>query len=493
MSMFRLQSWSEESPDRKKTGKEMNLHTLDMMDLGGIHDHIMSGFARYSTDKKWHVPHFEKMLYDQAQLAIAYSTAYSITKQERYKAVVEDILLYVTRDMTHVSGGFYAAEDADSKPTADSEEKKEGAFCVWEWDEIQRLLSKEVGGVSLASVVANEFNMKETGNVDPRGDPHGELRNKNVLTKIPKNEPLISAQADREALEEAKKILFQKRLTRPRPGLDIKILTSWNALMISAFAKSGTVFQNEHYVATAVKAGNFIKNVLWNPETKRLLRSVYGGNEKLDNLETPIEGFVDDYVFTVQAFLDLYTATLEESWLSAALDVQTALDELFLDRGDGGYFTSKEGDPEIVLRLKDDQDGAEPSSNSVAAMNLFRLGRILDSAQYTEEGEKILKLYRTRLEQLPNALPAMVEAALFHHQREPCVVITGDLTDHPLLRHLHTSHFPSHTILAPGPLLKSSRALPADLLPVQGAILLHHDNGLSPLATSVEELQKLLE
>ena len=432
-------------------------------------------------------------LYLKAQLAIAYSTAFSITKDEKYKAVVEDILLYVTRDMTHPSGGFYAAEDADSKPAADSEEKKEGAFCVWGWAEVQSLLSKEVENVSLAAVVANEYNMKEAGNVDPRADPHGELKLKNVLTKIPKNEPLISEAAHREALEEAKRILFQQRLTRPRPGLDIKILTSWNALMISAFAKSSTVLQNPQYLSTALKAAEFVRNVLWNPETKRLLRSVYGGNEKLENLDSPIEGFVDDYVFTVQAFLDLYTATLQETWLEAAREVQEAQDELFLDRAEGGYFTSKEGDEEIILRLKEDQDGAEPCSNSVAAMNMFRLGRILHRGQYTEEGERILQLYHTRLDQLPHALPAMVEAALYHHQHLPLVVITGDLTDHPLLQVVHTSHLPSHSLVTPGPLLTSCYPLLADLPPGQGAALLTADNQLSDFVTSVQEFEKLLQ
>ena len=435
-------------------------------------------------------------MYGQAQLAVAYSTAYSLTKDEKYKRVVEDILLYVSRDLTHSQGGFFAAEDADSKPVASSLEKKEGAFCVWDWEETQRLLSKQVegeeDGLTLAKVVASEFNMRPDGNVDPRADPHGELRNKNVLTKIPQNKPLIAEEKYREALEEAKKILFEERLKRPRPGLDIKILTSWNAMMISAYCKSGTALANADYISTALKAANFVRNVLWNPETKRLLRSVYGGKEELENLENPIEGFVDDYVFTVAAFLDLYQATLQESWLTAAVEVQDTLDLLFLDQTDGGYFTSKEGDDQIILRLKDDQDGAEPCSNSVAAMNLFRLGRILDKPDYTGEAEKILRLYSDRLEQLPHALPAMVESYLYHHQAEPLIVITGEVRNHPVLQWVQSRHLPSHTLLTPGQLTISAHPLLASVPGEQGAFLLEN-NRLSTFLRSGQELEELLQ
>ena len=176
----------------------------------------------------WHVPHFEKMLYDQAQLVMAYSAAFSITKEEKYKEVVDDILLYVRRDMTHSSGAFFAAEDADSLPMENAAEKKEGAFCVWNWEELMSLLNDKVQGeITLADIVAHEYNLKPGGNVDPRGDPHGELKNQNVLTKIPsKSLPLSDLNQYNKALEDAKKILFSERLKRPRPGLDIKIVTS---------------------------------------------------------------------------------------------------------------------------------------------------------------------------------------------------------------------------------------------------------------------------
>eukprot|EP00092_Neocalanus_flemingeri_P015363 GFUD01016620.1.p1 GENE.GFUD01016620.1~~GFUD01016620.1.p1 ORF type:complete len:719 (+),score=222.67 GFUD01016620.1:106-2262(+) len=498
MVMFRLQSWADESSDRLKKGLEMNLHTLDMMDLGGIHDHIMSGFARYSTDKEWHVPHFEKMLYDQAQLAIAYATAFTITNDIKYKKVVEDIMTFVNRDMTHQSGGFFAAEDADSLPKGETKGKKEGAFCVWSWDEIQHLLSKPVEGVAsevtLADVVAHEFNMKEGGNVNPRADPHGELKGQNVLTKLPVKPALIAdTEKYNSALTEAKKILFTERLTRPRPGLDSKILCSWNSLMLSAFCKAGTALDMPEYVATAVRVGEFVKDVLWSREKKRLLRSIYGGQEELAQLDHPIEGFVDDYCYTVQAFIDLYTATLNEDWLSLAVEVQTAQDLLFLDKDNGGYFASKAGDPEIVLRLKDDQDGAEPSSNSVSAMNLLRLGKILNSEQYQLEGEKILKLFHDRLQQLPHAMPALVDAFLFLHQSEPTILITGDVSSaNPVLAHIRSSHLPSHTIIAGGDLVRAAHPTLTSVKWDQTGAYLIRNGQLSDIITSVDQFKEII-
>ena len=224
----------------------------------------------------WHVPHFEKMLYDQAQLVMAYSAALSIT-QEKYRDVVDDILLYVTRDMTHPSGGFFSAEDADSYPMDNPSEKKEGAFCVWSWEEIKSLLKEKVQNeeMSLADIVAHEYNLKPGGNVDPRGDPHGELRNQNVLTKIPsKPLPLSDLNQYKRALEDAKKILLSERLKRPRPGLDIKIVTCWNSLMISGFCRAAAVTQSSDYTAAALRAGHFVMDTLWSGQRRRLLRCV---------------------------------------------------------------------------------------------------------------------------------------------------------------------------------------------------------------------------
>lgn len=238
----------------------MNLKTLDMMDKGGIHDHVSSGFARYSTDRKWHVPHFEKMLYDQAQLVMAYTVGAQLSGEARYREVVEDIFTYISRDLSHSLGGFYSAEDADSLPNADAAHKKEGAFCVWSWDEIQELLGQEqMEGSSLAEVVAHEFNMTVEGNVSREQDPHGELVGQNVLTRLPVKEPLFEQEKWKEALNKAKSILFSARLKRPRPGLDTKILASWNGLMVSALVRAGVGLAKEEYLQKAVSAGTFIR------------------------------------------------------------------------------------------------------------------------------------------------------------------------------------------------------------------------------------------
>ena len=443
----------------------------------------------------WHVPHFEKMLYDQAQLVMAYSAALSITQEEKYRDVVDDILLYVTRDMTHPSGGFFSAEDADSYPMDNPSEKKEGAFCVWSWEEIKSLLKEKVQNeeMSLADIVAHEYNLKPGGNVDPRGDPHGELRNQNVLTKIPsKPLPLSDLNQYKRALEDAKKILLSERLKRPRPGLDIKIVTCWNSLMISGFCRAAAVTQSSDYTAAALRAGHFVMDTLWSGQRRRLLRCVYGAGSGITQLEIPIDGFVEDYCMTVGAMLDLYRLTLDEKWLAHAKELQEIQDELFLDEEKGGYFTSREGDEEIVLRLKDDQDGAEPCSNSVSAMNLIRLGRILNNQSFSEKGGNIIKLYSERLDQMPHALPAMVEAYLHLHQAEPLVVITGGAEGHPLLRHLHTHHLPSHDIIGVSPQTKSAQAALADTDTRQGAYLLRAGT-LSKFADTVEQFLELID
>ena len=443
----------------------------------------------------WHVPHFEKMLYDQAQLVMAYSAALSITQEEKYRDVVDDILLYVTRDMTHPSGGFFSAEDADSYPMDNPSEKKEGAFCVWSWEEIKSLLKEKVQNeeMSLADIVAHEYNLKPGGNVDPRGDPHGELRNQNVLTKIPsKPLPLSDLNQYKRALEDAKKILLSERLKRPRPGLDIKIVTCWNSLMISGFCRAAAVTQSSDYTAAALRAGHFVMDTLWSGQRRRLLRCVYGAGSGITQLEIPIDGFVEDYCMTVGAMLDLYRLTLDEKWLAHAKELQEIQDQLFLDKEKGGYFTSREGDEEIVLRLKDDQDGAEPCSNSVSAMNLIRLGRILNNQSFSEKGGNIIKLYSERLDQMPHALPAMVEAYLHLHQAEPLVVITGGAEGHPLLRHLHTHHLPSHDIIGVSPQTKSAQAALADTDTRQGAYLLRAGT-LSKFADTVEQFLELID
>lgn len=267
----------------------MCLHTLKRMAYGGIHDHVNTGFARYSVDDKWHVPHFEKMLYDQAQLAVAYCDAYLVTKDIFYADVVRDILNYVSRDLSHKLGGFYGAEDADSYPFEGAKHKQEGAFCVWEYDEIQNLLSDgKINDVSNAEIFSHHFHVLPNGNVNPIQDPHQELKNKNVLACFTSYELTaekfhISVDALKDLLDNCFKTLYDERQKKPKPHVDTKIVTAWNGLMISGFAKGGFALKDQTYINRAISAANFIKKFLYNENDKSLLRCCYkGGDGQVD-------------------------------------------------------------------------------------------------------------------------------------------------------------------------------------------------------------------
>lgn len=247
-------------------------------------DNFFLGFARYSVDEKWHVPHFEKMLYDQAQLAVSYCDAYVVTKDVFYADVARDILTYVTRDLSHELGGFYGAQDADSYPYHGAPHKMEGAFCVWEYDEIVNLLDQETEGVKHSDVIIYHYNVKEKGNVSPAQDPHQELKNKNVLVcfgsyELTADKFNITVDRVKQILEKAHQVLYDERQKRPKPDTDTKIVTSWNGLMISGFAKAGFVLKDQSYINRAILAANFIKKFLYTEEAKTLLRCCYRGDE----------------------------------------------------------------------------------------------------------------------------------------------------------------------------------------------------------------------
>lgn len=416
--------------------KQMALHTLDKMAKGGIHDHIGQGFARYSTDMKWHVPHFEKMLYDQAQLSTAYTNAFLLTKEQKYANVVRDILKYVSRDLSHPEGGFFSAEDADSYPTLDSQEKKEGAFYVWTYEEINSLLKKPLEtkpDVMLAPVFCDYYHVKPEGNVMSENDPHGELKGQNVLAAFGSDRDTcekfdLSLSDLHKELQIGKQTLYDERNKRPRPHLDDKIITSWNGLMISGFAKAASALNDEEYRKRAVDAANFVKKYLYT-DKKRLLRSCYTEGSKIVQIKNPIEGFLDDYACLIRGLIDLYECTFNPDWLVWASVLQNSQDELFWDHGLAGYFsTSNAADHTTLFRLKEDQDGAEPSGNSVAASNLLRLGCILDSPEMKEKAGKLLSSFTSRLTRIPIALPEMASALMLFHDSPTQVVVTGDLT-----------------------------------------------------------------
>lgn len=309
--------------------------------------------SRYSVDQRWHVPHFEKMLYDQAQLVVSYCDAYVVTKDEFYAEVVHDILEYVSRDLSHDLGGFYGAEDADSYPYEGASHKREGAFCVWEYNEIANLLGED------AEVFCYHYNVRQQGNVPPPQDPHLELRKKNVLVVFGSYEETaekfsMSVGQLKELLKRCHKVLFEERRKRPRPHVDTKIVTSWNGLMISGFARAGFALKEQSYINRAILAANFIKKFLYNEQNKSLLRCCYKEEDgKISAGASPIVGFLDDYTFLIRGLLDLYEASLDVDWLQWAELLQEQQDRMFWDQKGSGYFTSPEGDPRILIRGKE--------------------------------------------------------------------------------------------------------------------------------------------
>uniref|UniRef100_A0A8C1R438 Spermatogenesis associated 20 n=1 Tax=Cyprinus carpio TaxID=7962 RepID=A0A8C1R438_CYPCA len=407
--MFLMSFWAvNRASSEGAEALRMVLHTLRMMALGGIHDHVAQGFHRYSTDSSWHVPHFEKMLYDQGQLAVAYITAYQVSGECLLADVARDVLLYVSRDLSDKSGGFYSAEDADSFPTVESTEKREGAFCVWTAGEIRELLPDIVkgatGAITQANIFMHHYGVKEQGNVDPAQDPHGELQGQNVLIvrySVELTAAHFGISVDRlsELLSDARAKLAEVRRARPPPHLDTKMLASWNVIFFS------------EPINLAVGR-------------KYLRRNLPHGPIKV--YASPIAGFLDDYAFVVCGLLDLFEATQRVHWLQWAEELQLRQDQLFWDSQGSGYFCSDPSDPTLLLALKQDQDGAEPSANSVSAMNLLRLSHLTGRQDWIQRSQQLLTAFSDKLIKVPVALPDMVRSVMAQHYTLKQVLMLAD-------------------------------------------------------------------
>ena len=426
-----------------KEGKhalEMSIFTLRKMAEGGIHDHIGSGFHRYSTDKFWHVPHFEKMLYDQAQLAIAYLTAYQITRDPLFEKTARDILDYVRRDMTDKDGGFYSAEDADSLIAQGKADHAEGAFYVWSKDEIDRLL-----GGDRAKVFDYHFGVEANGNVSE--DPRGEFKNKNILIQrhdVPDTTRKFSLTKEKaeQLLGESRKILLDARAKRPRPARDDKIVTAWNGLMISAFARAAQVLDDVSYLEAANRAADFVRQKLYRAETNTLARSYREG-------ASDVNGFASDYAFLIQGLLDLYEISFNVGRLDWAMKLQQREDELFRDGKDGGYFATSGKDSDVLLRMKEADDTAEPSPNSVTALNLLRIGYMLDQNAARQHAEGTFNPFAKQLEAAPSSMPQMLVALSWSRSKPKQIVIAGKANDgatQAMLREVHR-HFVPHEVV----------------------------------------------
>ena len=424
-----------------KAALGMALLTLQKMAEGGMHDHLGGGFHRYSVDKFWHVPHFEKMLYDQAQLASSYLDAFQITRDATYARTARDIFDYVRRDMTDAGGGFYSAEDADSLLEKGKPEHAEGAFYVWTKDEIVHALGEDA-----AAVFDRVYGVDAEGNAPEGSDPQGEFHGKNILIQrlsVPDAAKFFrQSESDLSAsLAESRKKLVALRDQRPRPHLDDKIITAWNGLMISAFARGAQILDAPEYLASAQKAAHFIREHLW--KDGQLLRSYRQGASE-------VGGFCDDYAALIQGVLDLYEADFDIAWLQWAVELQARQDSLFLDTDHGGYFSVTKDAPNILLRMKEDYDGAEPSPNSVAAVNLLRLAQITGQKEYAERARATLAAFADQLSRAPTALPQMLVALDASLSKPRQIVIAGPASSEAtraLLGEVHTHFIPNKIVL----------------------------------------------
>ncbi len=365
---------------------QMVEETLSSIHLGGVFDQVGFGFHRYSTDREWLLPHFEKMLYDQALLAIAYTETYQVTKKAKYKKVAEQIFSYVLRDMTSPEGAFYSAEDADS-------EGEEGKFYVWSIAELKEVLGEEEG-----QFVADLFNCEEDGNF--LDEATKEYSGTNILhLKYPLATIAQDLGCTEEALERrweaARGKLFEHRKKRIHPLKDDKILTDWNALMIVAFARASVTFENSEYRDVAQKAMEFLQDQMVDPKG----HLYHSGRSGIYNKDA----YLDDYSFVIWALLELYCATSESKHLKSALNFLEKTSELFLDEQSGGYFFTAADNTDVISRQKEIYDGALPSGNSVMLCNLFALAEFTGNTQYLNQANSLIKAFSGDVSRVPSA------------------------------------------------------------------------------------------
>jgi uncharacterized protein YyaL (SSP411 family) len=439
--LLRIYAAAPDSPDGKHA-LEMTLFTLRKMAEGGIHDHLGGGFHRYSVDAVWHVPHFEKMLYDQAQLASAYLNAYQITHDSFYATTARDIFEYVERDMTGPGGEFYSAEDADSLVQAGKLDHAEGAFYVWTKDEVDHIL-----GPDRAKFFDYVYGVEAGGNA-AESDTSGELAGKNILIERHSEEDAAkefnsSEEQVRQLLDESRKLLLEVRNQRPRPSRDDKVVTSWNGLMISAFARGAQVLDEPRYLKTATQAADFVQTKLYRQKDHTLLRTYRDGESKID-------GFADDYAFFIQGLLDLYEASFDVRWLDLATVLQERQNPLFWDKKAHTYYTTTGKDPNLFIRSLGDFDGAEPSPNSVSALNLVRLSWFFDNKEWHRMAEQTINAFQAQLSRSASSLPQLLVALDASESAARQIVIAGE-PDAPdtlaLLREVNNRYQPNEILI----------------------------------------------
>ncbi|MEM7133529.1 MAG: thioredoxin domain-containing protein [Chloroflexota bacterium] len=432
--LFLLRYW-------QRTGNEQALQmvetTLQSMRQGGVYDQIGFGFHRYSTDQQWKLPHFEKMLYDQAMLSMAYTEVYEATKNEAYQRIAREIFTYVLRDMTDSQGGFYSAEDADS-------EGEEGIFYLWSVEELNDLL-----GPDDASLVTTMSSMTEEGNF--LEEATREATGKNIVyweQSIDETASALGLTPDElnERLEVIRQVLFDVREERIHPHKDDKVLTDWNGLMIVALAKAGRAFDEPLYISAAVNAADFLLETMKNQDGRLLHRYREGEAGLLAN--------IDDYAFMVWGLLELYESTFDLRYLEEAIRLNNELETHFWDDFTGGFFFTPDDGETLIARQKEIYDGAIPSGNSVAMLNLLRLGRITADASYEERADEVGKAFSSQIANSPTAYTQLMSALEFGLGPSYEVVIVGEEgaeDTEALLRALRDAYVPNKVVLLRGP------------------------------------------
>ena len=396
------------------------------MAAGGIYDHVGGGFHRYSTDAQWLVPHFEKMLYDNAQLAVVYLEAWQLTGNPEYRRVTEEVLDYVAREMTSPEGGFYSATDADS-PTPDGHDE-EGWFFTWTTEELHQAL-----GAADAAVVSAAYGVTEGGSFEGRNILHRRKTDRQVASELRMPPKRVA-----EVLQRARARLYEARASRPPPIRDDKIIAAWNGMMISAFAQAGWALGSASYLDVGLRAATFVLGSMRNGEGA-LVRTYRAGKRASTS-------FLDDYAFMVGACLDLYEATGELSWLQSAIELQKDQDARFLDPSDGGYFLTPNDGESLLVREKPAYDRAVPSGNSVTAQNLLRLHDLSGNEAWRQQAERLFAVLSLRVTRAPTGFPLLLTALDRYYDLplEIAIVMPGSRREAgPLAEPLRTSFVPN--------------------------------------------------
>ncbi|KAF1827325.1 uncharacterized protein K489DRAFT_366495 [Dissoconium aciculare CBS 342.82] len=406
--------------------RDMAVKTLECMAKGGMKDQVGHGFARYSVTRDWSLPHFEKMLYDNAQLLPVYLDAYLVTKSPLFLDTLKDIATYLTSPpMASPLGGINSSEDADSLPTSGDEHKREGAYYVWKIEEFRSILDEEE-----FNICRKYWGVHADGNIDARFDPQGELAGQNTLC-VRYEVPALASElgmetekVDQIVQSGRRKLQAYRESNRPRPALDDKIVTAWNGLAIGGLSRAGAALKSSHpeesaaYINAAQNSADCIRTHLLEEETQTLRRVFREGPG-----DTP--GFADDYAFFILGLIDLYEATFDSKWLALADRLQQTQNRLFWDEEKYAFFSTPAEQPDILIRTKDAMDNSEPSVNGVSASNLFRLSSLLNDETYAKMAKRTLSCFEVEISQHPGLFSGMLSSVVAADMGMRSLIISG--------------------------------------------------------------------